>query len=44
MPTRKKVRAPTFNSRPQSRFANANGVRLHYLVAGEGNPVEFLNR
>jgi pimeloyl-ACP methyl ester carboxylesterase len=28
---------------PQSRFANVNGVRLHYLVAGEGDPVILLH-
>src|SRR5271163_1561254 len=26
-----------------SRFANVNGVRLHYLVAGEGDPVILLH-
>ena len=26
-----------------SRFANVNGVRLHYLVAGEGEPVILLH-
>ena len=28
---------------PQSRFAEANGVRLHYLVAGKGDPVVLLH-
>jgi pimeloyl-ACP methyl ester carboxylesterase len=28
---------------PQSRFADANGVRLHYLVAGQGDPVILLH-
>jgi pimeloyl-ACP methyl ester carboxylesterase len=28
---------------PQSRFAEANGVRLHYLVAGQGDPVILLH-
>ena len=28
---------------PQSRFAEVNGVRLHYLVAGQGNPVFLLH-
>jgi pimeloyl-ACP methyl ester carboxylesterase len=28
---------------PQSRFANVNGVRLHYLVAGSGEPVVLLH-
>ena len=27
----------------QSRFANLNGVRLHYLVEGDGNPVVLLH-
>jgi len=27
----------------ESRFAQANGVRLHYLVAGKGNPVFLLH-
>jgi pimeloyl-ACP methyl ester carboxylesterase len=29
--------------RTQSRFANVNGTRLHYLVAGEGDPVVLLH-
>lgn len=28
---------------PQSRFAEANGVRLHYLIAGKGDPVVLLH-
>jgi pimeloyl-ACP methyl ester carboxylesterase len=28
---------------PQSRFAEVNGVRLHYLVAGKGAPVVLLH-
>jgi pimeloyl-ACP methyl ester carboxylesterase len=28
---------------PQSRFANVNGVRLHYLLAGKGDPVVLLH-
>src|SRR6202795_1149753 len=28
---------------PQSRFANVNGVRLHYLIAGQGDPVVLLH-
>jgi pimeloyl-ACP methyl ester carboxylesterase len=28
---------------PQSRFANVNGVRLHYLIAGKGEPVVLLH-
>ncbi len=31
--------APVFAQAPQSRFAEVNGVRLHYLVAGQGDPV-----
>lgn len=28
---------------PQSRFADVNGVRLHYLIAGKGEPVVLLH-
>jgi pimeloyl-ACP methyl ester carboxylesterase len=28
---------------PQSRFAGVNGVRLHYLIAGKGDPVVLLH-
>lgn len=28
---------------PQSRFADVNGVRLHYLAAGQGDPVVLLH-
>ncbi len=28
---------------PQSRFAEVNGVRLHYLIAGTGDPVVLLH-
>src|SRR5260221_6336490 len=28
---------------PQSRFADVNGVKLHYLVAGKGDPVVLLH-
>ncbi|CAN5799492.1 alpha/beta hydrolase [soil metagenome] len=28
---------------PESRFAEVNGVRLHYLVAGQGTPVLLLH-
>ena len=33
--------AVTLAQQPQieSRFAEANGVRLHYLVVGQGEPV-----
>lgn len=29
--------------RIEDRFANVNGVRLHYLIAGKGNPVILLH-
>jgi pimeloyl-ACP methyl ester carboxylesterase len=28
---------------PQSRFAEVNGTRLHYLIAGKGNPIILLH-
>ncbi len=28
---------------PQSRFAEVNGVKLHYLIAGTGDPVVLLH-
>jgi len=28
---------------PQSRFAEVNGVRLHYRIAGQGSPVVLLH-
>jgi pimeloyl-ACP methyl ester carboxylesterase len=28
---------------PQSQFAEVNGVKLHYLIAGEGDPVVLLH-
>ena len=28
---------------PQSRFATVNGVKLHYLIAGKGDPVVLLH-
>jgi pimeloyl-ACP methyl ester carboxylesterase len=41
---RTKSRAPKFaQATVQSRFANVNGVRLHYLVAGTGDPVILLH-
>ena len=33
----------SFAQAPQSRFAEVNGVRLHYLVAGKGDPVILLH-
>jgi pimeloyl-ACP methyl ester carboxylesterase len=38
-----KLRAPKPARMPQSRFANVNGVRLHYLVVGKGDPVVLLH-
>jgi pimeloyl-ACP methyl ester carboxylesterase len=32
-----------FAQAPQSRFAEVNGVRLHYLIAGKGDPVVLLH-
>jgi pimeloyl-ACP methyl ester carboxylesterase len=32
-----------FAKAPQSRFAEVNGVRLHYLIAGKGDPVVLLH-
>src|SRR5467141_3745908 len=32
-----------FAQAPQSKFVEANGVRLHYLVAGKGDPVVLLH-
>jgi uncharacterized lipoprotein YehR (DUF1307 family) len=29
--------------RVENRFANVNGVRLHYLTAGKGDPVILLH-
>jgi pimeloyl-ACP methyl ester carboxylesterase len=35
--------APALAQAPQSRFTEANGVRLHYLVAGTGSPIVLLH-
>jgi pimeloyl-ACP methyl ester carboxylesterase len=43
MTPRKKSRALKSTQAIQSRFANVNGTRLHYLVAGEGDPVVLLH-
>ncbi len=43
MATRKKLHAPKSEQGIQSRFANVNGVRLHYLVSGKGQPVVLLH-
>src|ERR1700687_5693529 len=32
-----------FAQAPQSKFAEVNGVRLHYLVSGKGDPVVLLH-
>jgi pimeloyl-ACP methyl ester carboxylesterase len=34
---------PSKNAVPESRFANVNGVRLHYLIAGTGDPIVLLH-
>jgi len=34
---------PVSTSDPESRFADVNGTRLHYLVAGAGDPVLLLH-
>src|SRR5216684_4875675 len=43
MSTRKKVRSAISATAIQSRFANVNGVRLHYLSAGSGQPIVLLH-
>jgi pimeloyl-ACP methyl ester carboxylesterase len=43
MPLRLKSKTPQATPAAQSRFANVNGVRLHYLVAGTGDPVVLLH-
>jgi pimeloyl-ACP methyl ester carboxylesterase len=43
MPPRAKSQAPKYSQVPQSRFANVNNVRLHYLIAGKGDPVVLLH-
>ena len=35
--------SPAFAQTPQSRFAEVNGVRLHYLQSGSGEPVILLH-
>jgi pimeloyl-ACP methyl ester carboxylesterase len=37
------VSNPSFAQAPQSKFAEVNGVKLHYLVAGKGDPVVLLH-
>jgi len=34
---------PALAQAPQSKFAEVNGVKLHYLVAGKGDPVVLLH-
>src|SRR5689334_1764968 len=34
---------PASAQAPQSKFADVNGVKLHYLVAGKGDPVVLLH-
>jgi pimeloyl-ACP methyl ester carboxylesterase len=43
MPPRTKSRTPKSARATQTRFAKVNDVRLHYLVAGEGDPVVLLH-
>jgi pimeloyl-ACP methyl ester carboxylesterase len=43
MPTRSKSSARRPTHVIESRFANVNGVRLHYLAAGTGDPVILLH-
>jgi len=43
MPNPRKSRARKSAQTVQSCFANVNGVRLHYLIAGKGDPVVLLH-
>ena len=43
MPARKTSGSLNSAAAMESRFANVNGVRLHYLVAGKGDPVVLLH-
>jgi len=43
MTRRRNSRSPKFKQQIQSRFANVNGARLHYLIAGEGDPIVLLH-
>jgi len=43
MPKRTKTRARKPAQKIKSRFVNVNGVRLHYLAAGSGDPVILLH-
>ena len=35
--------SPVFAAAPQSKFADVNGARIHYLVAGKGDPILLLH-
>ncbi|CAN5234024.1 alpha/beta hydrolase [soil metagenome] len=37
------VPVTAFAQVPQSRFADVNGIRMHYLIAGKGDPVVLLH-
>jgi pimeloyl-ACP methyl ester carboxylesterase len=43
MTPRKKSRPLKSSAAIQSRFATVNGARLHYLIAGQGDPVVLLH-
>jgi pimeloyl-ACP methyl ester carboxylesterase len=43
MPPNRKSRGLKPPQSIQSRFANVNGIRLHYLIAGTGEPVMLLH-
>jgi pimeloyl-ACP methyl ester carboxylesterase len=43
MPLHRKSLVPKYTQVTQGRFANVNGVRLHYLIAGSGDPVVLLH-
>jgi pimeloyl-ACP methyl ester carboxylesterase len=43
MPTRRKSRTPNSVAAIESRFANVNGTRLHYLAAGKGDAIVLLH-
>jgi pimeloyl-ACP methyl ester carboxylesterase len=43
MPPRKASRSLKSQAATESRFANINGLRMHYLFAGKGDPVVLLH-
>ncbi len=43
MPIRRKSRTTKQPAQAESRFANVNGVRLHYRFAGKGDPIVLLH-